>query len=73
MAKQGEGLSGADIKKMAAEWHGIELSDERAAGLAGELNGLNAATRSAARRLPYDVEPAAFTSALTRLKHRGRT
>ena len=73
MAKQGEGFSGADVKKMAAEWHGIELSDTRAAGLAGELNGLNAATRSAARRLPYDTDPAAFTSALTRLKHKGRT
>ena len=73
MANLGEGLSGADVKKMAAEWHRIDLSDARAAGLADELNGLNAATRAAAQRLPYDVEPAAFTSALTKLKHKGRT
>lgn len=70
MVKKDDGLSGADVKKMAAKWHGIELSDARAAGLAGELNGLNAATRSAARNLPYDVEPSGFTAALTRLKHK---
>lgn len=71
MTKQGEGLSGADIKKMAAEWHGIELKDARAARLADELNGLNAATRIAAQHLPYDIEPSGFESALTRLKHKG--
>lgn len=72
MAKQGDGLSGADVKKMAAEWHGIELKDARAASLAGELNGLNAATRAAAQRLPYDVEPSGFEAALARLKRNGR-
>ncbi len=71
MAEQGKGLSGGDIKKVAAEWHGIELTDERAASLAGELNGLNTTTRGAAQRLPYDIEPSAFVSALTRLKRGG--
>lgn len=73
MAKLGEGLSGPDVKKMAAEWHGVALSDKRAAGLAEELNGLNTATRAAAQRLAYDVEPAAFVSALKRLKREGQT
>ncbi len=72
MAKLGEGLSGPDVKKMAAEWHGVALSDIRAAGLAEELNGLNTATRAAAQRLAYDVEPSAFVSALKRLKREGQ-
>lgn len=71
MAKQSKGLSGDDLKKAAAEWHGVELTDERAAGLASELNGLNTTTRGAAKRLPYDIEPSGFVAALTRLKRGG--
>ena len=70
MANPNTGLSGGEVKIIAAEWHGIELTDQRAASLAHELNGLNAATRAAAARLHYDDEPGAFKGTLTRLKRK---
>ena len=70
MANPTKGLSGGDVKKIASEWHGIELTDRRAASLAQDLNGLNAATRAAAARLQYDDEPGAFKGTMTRLKRK---
>ncbi len=70
MANPNKGLSGSDVKKIASEWHGIALTNERAESLAQELNGLNAATRAAAARLHYDDEPGAFKGAMSRLKRK---
>jgi predicted TPR repeat methyltransferase len=64
MAEMKGALTGADIRKMATEWHGLDLSDLRADQIAAEMNTFNNVTRAAADRLRYDDQPGSFAGVL---------
>jgi hypothetical protein len=50
------GFSADTIRKMAHEVYGIELSDERAAEIAGQVTGLAESARQAGRESNFNDE-----------------
>lgn len=50
------GFSADTIRKMAQEVYGIELSDERAAEIAGQVTGLAESARQAGRESDFNDE-----------------
>lgn len=50
------GFSADTIRKMAHEVYGIELSDERAAEIAGQVTGLAESVRQAGRESNFNDE-----------------
>ena len=50
------GFSADTIRKMAHEVYGIELSDERAAEIAGQVTGLAESARQAGRESDFNDE-----------------
>jgi hypothetical protein len=72
MADKKEARTGSEIRKAAAAWHGVSLSEKRAQQIAEELNALNATTRQAAKRLRYDDEPDVLAGVLGRYSGAGQ-
>ena len=64
----GDKVSPELILRQGKELQSIEISDERAGQLAGEVETINSAAREAADELDFDDEPAGFFRVLRQQK-----